>query len=140
MSHPAIVVAVADGVAPPVVRLDHAHRQNRSRPLSAIGAIEYLYRSPRPTGRCAITLTLGYGSPASSDGTRQDERSDPKPAFAGRPRPRRNQDPQPAPGLHILGTTSILTPDRHLCLDSCLHRATSDMLRPHNSPMGSVAI
>jgi hypothetical protein len=34
---------------------------------------------------------------------------------------------------------SLLTPDCHLCLDSCFHWATSDMLRPHNSPMGSAA-
>jgi hypothetical protein len=132
-----VIVAVPDGVAPSIVGPQRPGRQPRPRPLRSIGPEEHQHRPPNTAGSGTIPFTLGVRSAAPSERARQAQRPHTQPAARRRTRA----------GKNLQGTTiakrcsgvisPIRTRDCHLCLDTCLKCATSDMLRPRNWPMGS---
>lgn len=137
--HVAIVVSVADRVAPPVVRFQRSRRQDCPRPLDAIGAIEYEHGPPSSAGCRTIAFALDKRAAGSPEGTRQNQRSEAEYAGRRRSRARGNVQHTTISRPDIAGMTDTSTRDCHLSLDSCFYGATSDMLRPQNSPIGSVA-
>lgn len=139
MTHKSIIVAVADGITPSVVDLQGAHLQPCPRPLHAIGTVEHQQRPPRPTRRGAVALTLSGRSPAPPQGTRQHECPHGKKAAGRRARTRMNPERTTIVRHRITRNALAPTPDCHLFPGSCIHWATSDMLHPQNSPIGSVA-
>jgi len=135
----AIVVTVADGVAPPVIGLERAHRKWRPWPPDTIGAIEHRDGLPLPARCRPVALALPERAAPSPEGTWQDERSQAQPAPRRRSRASGNPQPATISPLCAIGRLVPSSPDCHLRLESCFHSATSDMLHRKNSPIRSVA-
>ncbi len=139
MAHPAIVVAVPNGIAPAVVRLDTSDRQGGRWPLHAIGAVEHQLGPPGAARGCSVALMLSRRASASPQRAGQDQRCNGKRSANGRTRARTNMERATSMRVHIVGIASTSTLDCHLFPDSCFRSATSDMVPAQISPIRSPA-
>ncbi len=131
VANSAIVVSIADGIAPTIIGPEGPRRERRARALHPISAIEDAHQMPPSTWRCAIALPFGERPATASQGTRHWQPPDPQHTAWHSAGTRKNPQRR--------GNRAISTRDCHLCLDSCFKWATSDMLRSRNWPLGSVA-